>query len=158
MIYEDAEAKYAFIQKAINKVLEDAYAVVYKGSLPIDDASGSTGDIFAVNTIHNYPRQAVISLPLAAHVAARDSSVQVSKDGKTGFLLIEAKAGQSQLAVSKGLYADIERVTGRLVLKTELNVQSNNSDQRPSWWRMVLSPSKSKAAGLPASRTSSLST
>ncbi|KAK4688271.1 alpha-mannosidase, partial [Tremellales sp. Uapishka_1] len=112
MIYDDAEVKYAAIQKSIAKVLNEAYAVLYAGSLPVssDEPCSESGSIFAVNTIQNYSRQAVMEVPLSAHAGLKASSVQISADGQMGYLLVDATSDKPQVGVPKGLYADMARV------------------------------------------------
>ncbi len=114
LIYEDAEEKYAGIQKSIMKVLDEAYAILYRSSKEISAGAPARGNgtIFAINNIPNYPRQEVVAIPLVAHGEVKSCSAQISKDGETGYVLIDAtKNGGSMIGMPKGLYADVPRVS-----------------------------------------------
>ncbi|CAD6569406.1 MAG: Glycoside hydrolase, 38 vacuolar alpha mannosidase [Tremellales sp. Tagirdzhanova-0007] len=93
MVYEDAETKYAAIQKSITQVLNEAYSVLYQNSHPLSAGglASNTGTIFAVNNIPHYPRLEVVTVPVAAHHQIKSSSAQISKDGKTGYVLVGAE-------------------------------------------------------------------
>ena len=120
-IYEDAMAKYAAIQKSITHVLNEAYSVLYRHSkaISVDEPAPAVGTIFAVNNIPDYPRQEVVSVPLKAHGGIKSSSAQISKDGKTGYVLVDAtRDGEPMIGLPKGLYADVTRVSGEMT-KTE---------------------------------------
>ncbi|WOO79172.1 Alpha-mannosidase [Vanrija pseudolonga] len=111
MVYVDAEAKYAKIQKEITKVINEAYEVLYKGTRPLEPNETVPGkaSLVAINTIPGYPRQEVVKVPLSAHSSVRAHSAQVSKDGH-GYVLVESTA-DSAMCVPKGLYADIKPVS-----------------------------------------------
>ena len=112
-IYEDAEAKYASIQKSISSILESAYSVLYANSSPLSpDQRVDSGHVFALNPIPDYPRQEVMAVPMESSLALNKCSAQISKDGKMGYLLVEAKDGEEVLGLTKGLYADIPKVKG----------------------------------------------
>lgn len=109
--------KYAAIQKSITRVLEEAYSVLYRNSKAIsaDDFKSAAGTIFAINNIPDYPRQEVIAVPVKAHGGIKSCSAQISKDGQTGFVLVDAtRNGEPMIGIPKGLYADVPRVSGML--------------------------------------------
>jgi alpha-mannosidase len=69
--------------------------------------------LFAINTLPNYPRQAVVEVPLDIHPGLKTASAQLFKDGKKGMVLLDATDEFKPLLASpKGLYADVPRVTG----------------------------------------------
>jgi len=114
-IYEDAQAKYAAVRKSISAVIEEAYSILYKSSRPVDEDHPikEAGKLFAINTLPNYPRQAVVEVPLDIHSGLKTASAQLSKDGKKGMVLLDATDESKPLMASpKGLYADVPRVTG----------------------------------------------
>lgn len=115
-IYEDAQNKYAAIRKSITAVIEEAYDVLYKSSRAVtpDQPIKEAGKLFALNTLHNYPRQAVVEVPIDIHPGLKTASAQISKNGQKGMILLDATDGaQPVIATPKGLYADVPRVTGR---------------------------------------------
>lgn len=117
-IYEDAQNKYAAIRKSITAVLEEAYGVLYKSSRAVtaDNPIKEAGKLFAINTLPNYPRQAVVEVPLDVHSGLKTASAQLSKDGKKGMVLLDATDETKPLLASpKGLYADVPKVSGKLV-------------------------------------------
>ena len=114
-IYEDAEVKYAAIQKSISAVLNEARSVLYKNSSPIsaDDPVTSVGTVFAINNIPNYLRQEIVAVPLKAHSELKSCSAQLSHDGQTGFVLVDAaRKGERSVGLPRGLYADVPHVSG----------------------------------------------
>ena len=114
-IYEDAEAKYAAIQKSITAVLNEARSVLYKNSSTIsaDDPVTSAGTIFAINNIPNYMRQEIVAVPLKAHSELKACSAQLSHDGQTGYVFVDAaRNGERSVGLPRGLYADVPHVSG----------------------------------------------
>ncbi|WVQ95701.1 hypothetical protein IAU59_002800 [Kwoniella sp. CBS 9459] len=108
MIYEDAETKYAALQKSITAIMNEAYAVIYQESVPIsaEEPAKTSGPVFAVNNIPDYPRQEVMAAPLSAHCQLGTRSAQISKDGQTGFMLVTAtNQAMPMIASPRGLYA-----------------------------------------------------
>jgi alpha-mannosidase len=88
--------------------------VLYKGTYPLDldhtVKPPPQSSLFAINNLPNYPRQEVVAIPLAAGDWFGRYCAQVSDDGKTGYVLVDAIEGV--LGVPKGLYANVPRVTG----------------------------------------------
>ncbi|EIW69817.1 hypothetical protein TREMEDRAFT_43495 [Tremella mesenterica DSM 1558] len=115
MIYEDAEIKYAAIQKSITAVLHEAYEILYKGSKELSfDQKDVVYNVFAVNNLPNYPRQAVVEVLLKDTPSLKAISAQVSNDGKTGLVLVDATDTVNPLiGLPKGLYANITPVIAR---------------------------------------------
>ena len=74
-------------------MLNEAYSVLYQNSHPLSAGglASNTGTIFAVNNIPHYPRLEVVTVPVAAHHQIKSSSAQISKDGKTGYVLVGAE-------------------------------------------------------------------
>jgi alpha-mannosidase len=86
--------------------------VLYKNSHPLDATTKvpSNSRVFAINTLHNYPRQDVVTVPLSGAAGLRGSCAQVSADGKKGYMLMDA-SDEAVIGQPKGLYADVARVT-----------------------------------------------
>lgn len=86
--------------------------MLYKNSHPLDATTKvpSNSRVFAINTLHNYPRQDVVTVPLSGAAGLRGSCAQVSADGKKGYMLIDA-SDEAVIGQPKGLYADVARVT-----------------------------------------------
>ena len=96
-------------------MIEEAYSILYKSSRPVnvDRPIKEAGKLFAINTLPNYPRQAIVEVPLDVHPGLKTASAQLSKDGKKGMVLLDATdESRPILASPKGLYADVPRVTG----------------------------------------------
>lgn len=114
-IYEDAETKYAALAKAINGVLEEAHAVLYPKSLPVDsnESKAAEDGLFAVNTTPGISRQEVLSVRLDGHGSLKSTCAQISRNGERGYVLVEAdRKGEGELlAKPKGLYAEIGQVS-----------------------------------------------
>ncbi|WWD20554.1 hypothetical protein CI109_105030 [Kwoniella shandongensis] len=113
MIYEDAETKYAKIQKSITSILNEAYAVVYNDSFPIsaDAPAPSSTLIFAVNNTPGLARQEVITAPVKAHLQLETRSGQISKDGQTAYVLVNATNDSMPMIGSPKGLCDTPRVT-----------------------------------------------
>ncbi|KAK1922964.1 alpha-mannosidase [Papiliotrema laurentii] len=114
MIYDDAEEKYAALAKSVNAVIDEAHAVLYDGSKALaPGGDGTKGTLFAVNNIPDYPRQEVIAVPTDAHGLVKSTAAQISRDGETGYVLVEAgRNGMEEIvARPKGLYAEVGRVS-----------------------------------------------
>lgn len=114
-VYEDAQNKYAAIRKSISAVIEEAYDVLYKSSRAVTAASPikEAGKLFALNTMWQYPRQAVVEIPIDTHPGLKTAAAQISKSGQKGIVLLDATdMSQPMIAHPKGLYADVPRVTG----------------------------------------------
>lgn len=96
-------------------MIEEAYDILYKSSRPVtsEDRIREAGKLFALNTMYNYPRQAVVEVPVDTHPGLKTASAQLSKNGRKGMVLLDATdPAQPSIATPKGLYADIPRVTG----------------------------------------------
>lgn len=96
-------------------MIEEAYDILYKSSRAVtpDAPIKEAGKLFALNTMYNYPRQAVVEVPVDLHPGLKTASAQISKSGKKGMVLLDATdLGQPSIATPKGLYADVPRVTG----------------------------------------------
>ncbi|WVR08478.1 hypothetical protein IAU60_005533 [Kwoniella sp. DSM 27419] len=108
MIYEDAEVKYAALRKSISLVLDEAYSVIYQDSLPIsgEEPARTSGPIFAVNNLPDYPREEVVAVPMNAHCQLAARVAQISHDQQTGYLLVNAtNEAMPMIGAPKGLYA-----------------------------------------------------
>lgn len=99
----------------MSEVMEEAYAILYPKSKPLTEETVSAeGTIFAVNTLPEYSRQAVMAVPTAQHKGLKSVSAQVSKDGKTGYVLVDASdAAECAVGRTKGMFADVQRASGK---------------------------------------------
>lgn len=96
-------------------MIDEAHAVLYDGSKALaPGGDGTKGTLFAVNNIPDYPRQEVIAVPTDAHGLVKSTAAQISRDGETGYVLVEAgRNGMEEIvARPKGLYAEVGRVSG----------------------------------------------
>ncbi|KAI9633630.1 alpha-mannosidase [Dioszegia hungarica] len=95
MIYEDAEERYANVQKIGAEVLKSAYDVLYPGSKAIEE--GISGmDLFAINTLPGVPRLEVMEVAGKAGVVA-----QRGASGK-GYVLVQAQDGLGNVKALDG--------------------------------------------------------
>lgn len=102
MIYEDAEERYANVQKIGAEVLKSAYDVLYPCSKAIEE--GISGmDLFAINTLPGVPRLEVMEVAGKAGVVA-----QRGASGK-GYVLVQA---QDWLGNVKALDGSVQGVKG----------------------------------------------
>ena len=115
-IYEDAEVKYAAIQKSISAVLHEANAILYDGATPLDAGAivAKSGSIFAINTLQDYPRQGIIAVPSDAHPEIKDCAVQHVGSAKVSLLLVNAADPMRPLVgLPQGLYASVTPATAK---------------------------------------------
>jgi len=109
MVYDDAEKYYAAIFKSCSHMLEQAFQALFPNSSSslLDASSSSGGKIFGINT-SRVARREVVEVELDAKKkdsALRASVAQVSKDGKKGWLIVDAKKGEG-VAEVKGVFAE----------------------------------------------------
>ena len=106
MVYEDAEEKYAKIGKEMTSVRDAAHEVLYSQSYSLDDGPTVDGTVFAVNNIPNYNRREIVEVPVDAHPSLKSTAAQISRNGKTAYMLMEAGGGEEEMvAVSKTLFS-----------------------------------------------------
>ena len=101
--------------KSINSVIEEAYAVLYPSSKVVDPAAPvkGNGHLFVVNNTPGYARREIIPIECAAHSLVQSSAAQVSRDGRLGYLLVEAGSKRDEMVgTPKGLFADTKSVSG----------------------------------------------
>ena len=100
MVYEDAEQLYAEVHKDGHRLLNEAFDVLFSRSFPLSPAtpsktSGHSGTIIAFNTTF-FPRMDVVEVPLSGSMSQLKSRVvQTSKDGTTGYALMDCSKGGS---------------------------------------------------------------
>lgn len=114
MVYDDAEKLYAEVRKDGEELLEDAFATLFPKSIPLSNASAvqGPGSIIAYNTTF-LKRRDVVKVPLVGNaVSLRNKVVQASKDGSTGYALLDCSEG-GHVAKSSGLFADCMPVSGK---------------------------------------------
>ncbi|KAL0956195.1 hypothetical protein HGRIS_002352 [Hohenbuehelia grisea] len=103
MVYEDAEKLYAEVRKDGEKMLDDAFDVIFPGSVPLEKCAGATGQIVAFNTTF-FPRREVIKVPLHQAPSLREQAIQISSDGRTGYALVDCMFGAGP---SAGMCSDM---------------------------------------------------
>lgn len=129
-VYDDAEKIYAHIAEEGKQIILDALQVVHPKSIPLPVAPGtniasdiSQGQVFAFNTVHSARRE-IVPVDLGDNALTsylQKDVVQVSRDGKTGYVLAEhSGAGLapvvSRFAAGTGAYAS-QTGSGDFVLK-----------------------------------------
>jgi alpha-mannosidase len=107
MVYEDAEKLYSEIHKDGNKMIKDAFKILFHGMLAPENAGGS---LVAYNTTF-FPRREVTPISLDGSVDLVRQVAQVSPDGKTGYALLDAPEGNG-IARPIGMFADCKPVSG----------------------------------------------
>jgi alpha-mannosidase len=116
MVYEDAEKLYAEVHDKGLKLLDEAFDALLEKSQRMAAApllkSASAMRVIGFNTVH-YPRYEVVQLSTAGPQGARLKSevVQLSKDGLTGYALMDASRG-TNLAYPRGMFADMKTSSG----------------------------------------------
>jgi alpha-mannosidase len=116
MVYDDAEKIYARVGKDGKALLEAAFKALIPKSVAVSLEeplqSTNNGKIIAYNSTP-FPRLDVVQIPLGGSGGAklRSEAVQVAKDGKTGFVLVDGIAGPG-LAQARGLFADVQPASG----------------------------------------------
>lgn len=117
MVYEDAEKLYAEIAHEGKSILKEAFEVLLQKSvhLSADEPlkENTRGKLVAVNTVC-IPRREVVQVPLSGPAASRLKSevVQVSKDGRQGYALMDASQGAG-VGFATGMYADVSPAFGK---------------------------------------------
>ncbi|KAF8583534.1 glycoside hydrolase family 38 protein [Ramaria rubella] len=119
MVYEDAERIYAQVAKDGNALLEAAFKALIPKSTPISLdqplKTAGNGRIIAYNTTP-FPRLDVVQVPLGGsggkHLKAE--VVQVAKDGKTGYILVDGTAAPG-LARTRGIFADVKSASAQSI-------------------------------------------
>lgn len=119
MVYEDAEKLYAEVRKEGEELIEEAFTALLPKSIPLSEPTlklKKSGTLVAFNTTF-FPRRDVVKVPLVGGSASRLRSqvVQVSKDGTSGFALVDCSSGDS-LSLCSGLYADCMPTSGGFLI------------------------------------------
>ncbi|KAI0742249.1 glycoside hydrolase family 38 protein [Daedaleopsis nitida] len=113
MVYEDAEKLYGEVRKDGRALLEAAFKAIFPPSISLTDPafkSKKTGTIVGFNTTF-FPRRDIVVVPMAGAASRlRSQVVQTSKNGTTGFALLDCAAGGG-VAFGTGMYADCKPVS-----------------------------------------------
>lgn len=131
MVYEDAEVLYKEVKEGGTKLFEDALATLFDNVSFLNPGqslkSNIPGRIIGFNTLP-FPRLDVVKVPLGGPQSARLKSemVQVSKDGKTGYTLMDAPKDQS-LAYPRGMFANLQAPSGKDLLFPEALEKANKN-------------------------------
>lgn len=113
MVYDDAEKLYAEVREDTEYLLQKAGEVLFPDSIPysVTSAPKSAGSLLGVNTTF-FPRRDIVQVPLgSANAQLKSQMVQVSKDGATGYALLDGSAS-GQIAKPVGFFADCKPVSG----------------------------------------------
>jgi alpha-mannosidase len=120
MVYEDAEKYYAEVRKAGDKLLDEAFAVLFPDSVALTrdinvKSLPLSSKIMGFNTTF-FRRSAIIEVPLVgANSGLKSQVLQTSSDGKTGYAVMNCPGGGNVGALSTpetGLHAQIMPVSG----------------------------------------------
>lgn len=125
MVYEDAEVLYAEVKRVGEAILEEAFCVLFPGSVPVlpsmrSKSLGGSSKIIAVNTTF-FPRWDIIRIPSLAKAgpALKSLILQASEDGKEGYAVMNCAGGGSVGELrhpSSGLHDLIKPVSGKFTL------------------------------------------
>lgn len=94
MVYEDAEKLYSEVSRDGQALLEEAFSAIFPNTTAVNANSipKAYGEIIAYNTTF-FPRRDVVQVPLSGASHLRSQVVQVSKDGTTGYALLDCSDG-----------------------------------------------------------------
>ena len=90
MVYVDAEQLYSEVAKDGETLLEEAFTALFPKSTAVPTAVA--GDIVGFNTTP-FSRRDVITVPLSSSAHLKSKVVQASKDGATGYALLDCSKG-----------------------------------------------------------------
>jgi alpha-mannosidase len=119
MVYEDAEKLYAEVKKDGERMIKDAFKILFHGMLAPANAGGS---LVAYNTTF-FPRREVAPIALDGSADLVRQVAQVSADGKTGYALLDAPEGNG-IARPIGMFADARPVSGGLLVDSKRSSRS----------------------------------
>ncbi|KAG7087583.1 hypothetical protein E1B28_013537 [Marasmius oreades] len=97
MVYEDAQKLYAEVEKEGNRLIEEAFSMIYPRSIPLTPDTRlhpktEINDIIAFNPTP-FPRREVVRLPITTGISSnsnlRSAIAQVDADGKHGYGVID---------------------------------------------------------------------
>ncbi|KAJ3559346.1 hypothetical protein NM688_g401 [Phlebia brevispora] len=136
MVYEDAEKLYAEVSKDGQALLEAAFNTLLPPSVALDAASApkAAGEIVGYNTTF-FRRRDVVAVPLGGIQQLKSQVIQVSKDGNTGYALLDCSE-DGHVSRCSGLFAHCMPPSGLLPSYfislarplTHLQVYTNSSD------------------------------
>lgn len=101
MVYDDAEKLYSEVRKDGKELLEEAFNVLIPNSRPLAEFDSTFRTVVGFNSTF-FPRRDIIRVALNGYQTLKSQIIQLSKDGSTGFALMETTNGQS-LALTAGL-------------------------------------------------------
>jgi alpha-mannosidase len=129
MVYNDAEALYAEVKKDCEAILEEAFCVLFPGSVPIQPSMrskslGGSSKMIALNTTF-FPRWDIIRIPSLSKAGPglKNLVLQTSEDGKEGYAIMHCPGGGSVGELkhpSSGLHELIKPVSGEIALQSFL--------------------------------------
>ena len=93
MVYDDAQKLYDEVAKSGKSLLEEAFNVLFPGSISITSIQFKSqpfklADIIGVNTTF-LPRQEIVRVPTSGLKALKNEVVQTSTDGREAFIVME---------------------------------------------------------------------
>ncbi len=91
----DSDGKYAELQEVGQRLLDEAYAVLYGTATPTRE---NKGNAIVINTLHGINRREVLAMPNPSVVPAGSTvrarkGAQLSSDGTRTFVLVESIGG-----------------------------------------------------------------
>jgi alpha-mannosidase len=96
MVYEDAEKLYGEVRTDTEAVVDNALRVLYPGSVPLSSVTTAPPSgpltVFAHNTTF-FPRRDIVRVPLTEGRISSGSVLQMTSDGKEGYVVLEGGAG-----------------------------------------------------------------
>lgn len=129
-MYEDAEALYAEVKKDGEAVLEEAFGILFPGSVPVlpsmrSKSLGGSSKIIAFNTTF-FPRWDIIRVPSLSKAGPGLKSLilQASEDAKEGYAIMHCVGGGSVGELkhpSSGLHELIKPVSGKRLWQLHSN-------------------------------------
>ena len=144
-VYEDAEHIYEDIAKKGKRLIEEAIKVLIPSSIPLSLEAQpipkiEKGNIIAINTLH-IPRREIITVPLSGLAVPvsmlKSDVVQVSRDGKNGYAIVEA--GSSSVVSVSRMFVDT-LASGAQAFKTpsgDFVLKNSNTELKISGGRIV---------------------
>jgi hypothetical protein len=96
MVYEDAEKLYTEVRRDSEALVDQALRILYPGSVPLSSVSTVPAvaplTVFAHNTTP-FPRRDIVRVPLAMGRTSSGNVLQLTSDGKEGYVVLESSAG-----------------------------------------------------------------
>jgi hypothetical protein len=96
MVYEDAEKLYAEVRMDNKVLVGHALCVLYLGSIPLSSISTVPTSALLTVFVHNtmpFPCRDIVRVPLAKGRVSSGNVLQMTSDGKEGYVVLESGVG-----------------------------------------------------------------